>query len=204
MVEKKMADETNTKEQEKVKEPEKQENPKAEKTDKKTSIKRLLPWIVLGIAVAICAGAGFGIGRLFAGSGADKPAQSAPQDQSTKAENLKATGSADAQKIWYYDLEPIVANLNVPNVTRYIRAALTLEMDPEMDEKKGKSFLDEKKPVLTNWLAIYLAGLGLEDIRGDRNLKSIQSQILDVFNEKLFPNSKPQIKQVLFKEFAIQ
>jgi flagellar basal body-associated protein FliL len=198
MVEKKMADETNTKEQEK------QENPKTEKTDKKTLIGRLLPWIILGIVAVISAGAGFGVGRLFAGSGADEASQSAPQGQSTEEDILKAMSSAGAQKTWYYDLEPVVANLDEPNVTRYIRAVLTLEMNPEMDEKKGKSFLDEKKPILTNWLAIYLASLGLEDIRGERNLKSIQSQILDVFNEKLFPNSKPQIKQVLFKEFAIQ
>lgn len=199
-----MADETNVKEQEKTKEPEKQENPKAEKTDKKTLIRRLLPWIILGIVAVISASAGFGVGRLFAGSGADEPGQSAPQDHRTEEDILKATGSAGTQKTWYYDLEPVVANLDEPNVTRYIRAVLTLEMNPEMDEKKGKSFLDEKKPVLTNWLAIYLASLSLEDIRGERNLKSIQSQILDVFNEKLFPNSKPQIKQVLFKEFAIQ
>jgi len=195
-----MADEGNIKE----KEQEKQEEPKAEKTGKKTSIKRLLPWIILGVIVAVFAGAGFGLGRLFAGFGADKPGQSAPQDQLTQAENLKAVGSAGAQKIWYYDLEPVVANLDEPNVTRYVRAVLTLEMSPEMNEKKGRSFLDEKKPILTNWLAIYLASLGLEDIRGEKNLKSIQSQILDVFNEKLFPNSKPQIKGVLFKEFAIQ
>jgi flagellar basal body-associated protein FliL len=106
--------------------------------------------------------------------------------------------------VWYYDLEPVVANLDEPNVTRYVRAVLTLEMSADVDEKKGRTFLDEKKPVLTNWLSIYLASLSIEDIRGERNLKSIQSQILDVFNEKVFPNSKPQIKQVLFREFAIQ
>ena len=59
-------------------------------------------------------------------------------------------------------------------------------------------------PILTNWLTIYLASLSLEDIRGDRNLKRIQIQILDAFNEQLFPNQKPKIKRVLFKEFAIQ
>ena len=77
-------------------------------------------------------------------------------------------------------------------------------MNPEIDVKKGTAFIEEKKPILTNWLTIYLAGLSLEDIRGDRNLKRIQSQIVDAFNEKLFPDAKPQIKTILFKEFAIQ
>jgi flagellar basal body-associated protein FliL len=207
-----MADESNIKEKEQEKPVSAeqtvagQEEPKAEKTGKKSSIKRFLPWIIPGAVVLVFAGAGFGLGRLLAGSGVDKSSESGQQNpqQVGEVENPTAAGSADAQKIWYYDLEPVVANLDEPSATRYVRAVLTLEINPQMDEKKGKSFLDEKKPILTNWLAIYFASLSIEDIRGERNLKSIQSQILDVFNEKLFPNSKPQIKGVLFKEFAIQ
>jgi flagellar basal body-associated protein FliL len=73
-----------------------------------------------------------------------------------------------------------------------------------VDEKDGNVFLDEKKPIITNWLTVYLASLSLGDIRGESNLKRIQSQILDAFNEKLFPDSKPKIKNILFKEFAVQ
>ena len=74
----------------------------------------------------------------------------------------------------------------------------------DVDVKEGTAFIDEKKPILTNWLTVYLASLHLEDIRGDSNLKRIQSQVMDAFNEKLFPDSKPKIKNVLFKEFAVQ
>jgi len=77
-------------------------------------------------------------------------------------------------------------------------------MSADMDVKKSTAFLDEKKPILINWLTVYLSSLGLEDIRGDKNLRSIQSQIRDAFNEKLFPDSKPQIKQVLIKGFPVQ
>jgi len=77
-------------------------------------------------------------------------------------------------------------------------------MSSELDRKKGTAFLDAKKPILVNWLTVYLSGLSLEDIRGDKNLKSIQSRILEAFNEKLFPDSRPQIKLVLIKEFPVQ
>ena len=97
-----------------------------------------------------------------------------------------------------------VANLNEPSVTRYVRASLTLEMSSDMDVEKGAVFLDEKKPILINWLTVYLSSLGLEDIRGDKNLRSIQSHVRDAFNEQLFPDSKSQIKQVLIKEFPVQ
>jgi len=184
---------------------EKQEDSKAEKSDENVSITRFLPWIIMVVTVVVCAGAGFGFGRLFAGSGKAKTVESSQENKPAQAEYLKADDSAtDSQKAWYYDLEPVVANLDVPGVTRYVRASLTLEISPEMDAEKGTVFLKEKNPLLTNWLTIYLASLTLEDIRGDRNLKRIQSQILDAFNEKLFPDAKPQIKHILFKEFAIQ
>ena len=73
-----------------------------------------------------------------------------------------------------------------------------------MNQKKGGAFLDEKKPILTDMLFVYLSGLSLKDIQGDKNLKSIQSRIREFFNEKLFPDSKPQIKRVLIKEFPVQ
>jgi flagellar basal body-associated protein FliL len=199
-----MADEENVEKQEE-KPAEKQEDSKAEKSDKKKAVAtRFLPWIIMAVTVIVCAGAGFGLGRLFAGPGKAETAEPS-QEKPAQEKQLKAGDSeTDSQKSWYYDLEPVIANLNVPGVTRYVRASLTLEISPEMDETKGLAFLEEKNRLLTNWLTIYLASLTLEDTRGDRNLKRIQSQILDAFNERLFPDARPQIKHILFKEFAIQ
>jgi flagellar basal body-associated protein FliL len=202
-----MADADDTKNEEK------QEDTKAESTDEKSSspakLAKFLPWIIMAVVVVLCAGAGLGLGRLFAGSGTPHPAEPSEQKTSTQTENLKGEApdlnTGGSQKTWYYELEPVVANLDVPGITRYVRAAITLEISAEMDKQKYTAFLDEeKKPTLTNWLTIYLAGLTLEDIRGDKNLRRIQSQILDAFNEKLFSDARPQIKHILFKEFAIQ
>ena len=182
-----------------------EEKEKQEKTEGKASGRGILPWIIMFVVVVLCAGAGFTLGRLFAGSRTPQAPGASEQDQSTQVENLQAKGSAgDSQKTWYFNLDPVVANLDVADVTRYVRASLILEVSSEMDEKKGRAFLDEKKPILTNWLTVYLASLGLDDIRGESSLKRVQSQILDVFNEKLFPDSKPKIKRILFKEFAVQ
>ena len=205
-----MADADETKEQqqpqEQKQEQKEKEQVKAEPSDKKASGGRL-QWIIMAVVVIVGAGAGFGIGRMFGGSGTTETAQATEGGptlpEGIKANTLDLTGD-ESQETWFYDLEPVVANLDAPGVTRYVRLTLTLEMDPQVEQKKGVVFIEEKKPLLTNWLTIYLAGLSLEDIRGDRNLKSIQSQILDAFNEKLFPDSKPRIRRVLFKEFAVQ
>jgi len=157
------------------------------------------------VVVVLCGSVGFPLGRFFAASRTPKPAEHSQVDQPAQLEDLKADAPAtDSQEGWYYDLEPVTANLDEPGVTRYVRAALTFEINSEVDQEKGLAFLKEKKPLLTNWLTIYLASLSLDDIRGERNLKSIQSQVLDAFNEKLFPDSKPEIKRILFKEFTIQ
>jgi len=182
---------------------EKKEDSKAEKTSG-----GILQWIIMVVIVAISAGAGLGLGRLFAGSGASaakSEGELVQEDKPSKTEDLKADDSATgSQQSWYYDLEPVVANLDEPGVTRYVRVTLTLQINSQLDEKKGTALFEEKKPVLTNWLTIYLASLSIKDIRGDSNLKRIQSQILDAFNEKLFPDAKPQIEHILFKEFAVQ
>lgn len=196
-----MAEADDTKEQEEQKEPE------AEKGDKKSLIGRFLPWIVMVAVVAFCAGSGFGLGRLFARSRTPMASESdSKPDESIQADDIEADDDSakDSENVWYYDLDPVVANLDETGVTRYVRASLTLEMSNEMGKKKGIAFLKEKKPILTNWLTIYLASLSLEDIRGDINLKRIQSQLFVDFNEKLFPNSKPKIKHILFREFAVQ
>ena len=198
-----MADEDDVKKQEQ----EAPEDSKADTGDKKAPGGRLL-WIITAVVAIVGAGAGFGLGRLLGSSGTTETAQST-EDGQAQSEDLitDPTNSAGAksQGTWYYDeFPPVVANLDEPSVTRYVRLTLIMEIDAQVDKKKGTAFIADKTHLLTNWLTIYLAGLSLEDIRGDRNLKRIQSEIVDAFNEKLFPDARPQVKGVLFKEFAIQ
>ncbi|MHC4482361.1 MAG: flagellar basal body-associated FliL family protein [Planctomycetota bacterium] len=199
-----MADE-NDAEKQKDTEQEKEEEKTEEKTEQKTSRITPLQWIIMAVAMVVCAGAGFGLGRLFGPFPASATTESPQQDEAARIEDLKLDSpTTNSQEVWYYELEPVVANLDEPGVTRYVRAALRLVINSQMNQKKTTAFLEEKKPLLTDWLNVYLASLSLEDIRGDRNLRRIQSQILDTFNEKLFPDTKPQIEKILFKEFAVQ
>ena len=163
--------------------------------------------MIIGCVMTVSAGAGFGLGRLLAGPGEPSPSEADPNaDKASQAEDLSADegSSGDPEKVWYYDLDPVIANLNEPGVSRYVRASFTLEISAETDKKKGTAFLDKKKPILTDMLFVYLSGLTLKDIQGDKNLKSVQSRIRELFNEKLFPDAKPQIKRVLIKEFPVQ
>jgi len=184
----------------------------ADKPAEKGKGNSIVPWIIIAAVVVVAAGAGLGLGRLFAGSkpqaaAAEPPAnQPATQtaDKPAAAEQPKSDVPASADDVWYFDLEPVVANLDEPGATRYVRATVTLEMSGEISADKGAAFLEQKKPLLTNLLTIYLAGLNVEATRGDKNLKRIQSGLCDTLNERLFPESKPLIKRILLKEFAVQ
>lgn len=198
-----MADEDDVKNQEQ----EAQQDSKQDSGDMKTSGPPILLIIIILIVAIICAGAGFGLGRLL-GSPSTIETAKTTKDKSTEPVDLTVNPSDstgdESNGTWYYPLDPVVANLNEPSVTRYVRATLIMEVDAQVNKKKGTAFIKEKKPLLTNLLTIYLASLTLEDIRGDTSLKRIQSQLVDSFNEKLFPDAKPQIKRILFKEFAVQ
>ena len=165
----------------------------------------ILPWLIPTVVVVLFAAGGFLVGRSFgtrgqaqnaAGAEANRP----PESTLPREPDLKAgTGQS-----WYYDLDPVVVNLNDPGVTRYVRISLTLEVSSAMDEKEGKPFLDQKRPLMKHWLTLFLSNQTIEDARGEKNLMRMQTQISDTLNNGLFPGSKPRIKSILFKEFAIQ
>lgn len=181
----------------------------AQKSDKETSGSGILQWIIMAVVVLVCAGAGFGLGRLFAGYG--QPQSPLPSQQTEPApippaqKTVEDAPTENSKEIWYYnDLEPVAANLNVPNATRYVRVTLTLELSSDLAEEQGRKLLDAKKPALKNRLTLYLASLSIEDCTGTKNLMRIRSEILDAFNQELFPDSKPQIRKIYLKEFVIQ
>ena len=182
---------------------EEQKESKTEEKESKSLVKKLLPWVIMIIVVSLCAGAGLGLGNILAGTNQEKEGDET-QTKQTDNEKVNSVDTKHSKNVWYYELDPVVANLNEPSVARYVSASLTLQISSNVDEKEYKSVIDEKKPILTDWLTVYLAGLSLEETRGDNNLKTIQSQILEAFNEILFKDSKPQIKQILFRAFAVQ
>ena len=163
---------------------------------------KIVPVLAPILAVVVCTGAGFGISRLF---GTRSPSRAASAGQTSEAAGQQEpTAESSNSEGWFYDLEPVVANLNEPGVTRYVRVSLTLEIGNGMAEKDGTPFLDQKKPLMKHWLTLYLSNATIDTIRGEKNLRQVQTQITDVLNQGLFPNGKPKVVRVLFKELAIQ
>lgn len=193
------------------------------KPDTKPAGSKLMPIILIVVVVIVCLGGGFMIGRMIlsgpasakaASTDEETPAKEAPSEKSKEKEKGKegekghskesAKTPSDGVTPWVFELEPVIANLDEPGVTRYVRVTIILEVNPGLDQDKGTAMFEEKKALLRDWLAIYLAGCTLEETRGSKNLVRIKAEIRDSFNDYLFKNSKPMVESILLKEFAVQ
>ncbi len=161
-------------------------------------------WIIAAAVALVSAGGGYGISVLSADTSMNMFRPSAPAQASTEEPQLAVENPTGKEATWYYKLDPVVANLDEPGALRYIRLAVYLEMDGAAQQAQCQAMIDSKKPMLINWLQLYLAGRSLEEVKGERYLKTMQVQILEGYNQILFPNAKSLIKGVLFGELNIQ
>ena len=165
---------------------------------------KLMTFLAPALALIVCGGAGFAVSRLFGTGGSAQNVGAAESANAEAADPLPPLNEADPTATWYYDMEPVLVNLNEPNVSRYVRITLTLEFGNGMAEADGVPFLDQRKPLLKNWLTLFMSNRTIEDIRGESHLRRVQTQITDMFNQGLFADQKPCLKRVLFKELSIQ
>jgi flagellar basal body-associated protein FliL len=165
--------------------------------------KGLFLWLILTIVVLAGGVGGLGLSMMMGGSAPEEPNTTETASAEPAFDPLVA--KTDTQKPWLFTkMDSIVANLDEPGVTRYVRVSIILELSPKLDSINGDIFLEEKKVILQDWMTTYLAGLSLEDVRGSRNLNRIKQETLDQFNKLLFGPDKAYVEKVLFKEFAVQ
>lgn len=151
--------------------------------------------LCLGI-IALAGAAGYGTGTLLSGADAEttppepQPAESAESD------------ADDQTQFQYKDFEPITVNLDEPRLARYIRATITVAIANGDFDEIG-TLLDDKMPLLRDWLTGYLASCTLDDVRGSANQNRIRREIFDAFNQQLWPDQTPKIAKILFKEWTV-
>jgi flagellar basal body-associated protein FliL len=166
----------------------------------------MLLWVIVGSMLVAGSIGGFALAQLLAGSDPTPPlsTEPAPAVPTKSFEDLLATNPPDTAA-WPFDIkDPIIANLDEPAVTRYLRVSITLLLSPEVDQEKGQAYLEKKELLLRDSLHAYFADLSLEEVRGRRNVERIKRQVQNLFNELLFTESKPYVREVYFREFAVQ
>jgi len=152
--------------------------------------------IVAAMVVIISAAGGWATATILAGGQTD-----AADNEEIVA--LEDTPPPEGEDMSYIDLDPITVNIDVPRVSRYIRASFTLAIK-EGDFAEAEKWIKKHDREIRNDLQVYLAGLTLDDVRGEKNINRVRREVADKLNEKLWPDRRPRVNHVLLKEWAIQ
>ncbi len=186
-------------ENEEVKDDESKEQ-SAEETVSNSSKVNIVMWAILATVVLIGFSGGYGAAKIFASP--EPQVENVVEEEKVEEPLVEPTQEEDNS--WEFSLDTVIANLDEPGVTRYVRATLLLRISNDLPEAEYRETLESKRSELVDWLYSYMAGLSLEDVQGTRNLERFKLEVQKNFNDLLFPDSKPMIVRILTKEFQIQ
>ena len=164
-------------------------------SESKNAKSGLFRLIAIAGVIAACAAGGFVAQKIIKGGG--------PEEAKADAETEALAPPVPQEEFSYYEFDSIRANLLVPQRMRYIVVTPILAIGKD-NYQAASAAIEKKKVELRSWLTVYLHGCTLDDVSGAENLNRIRREIQDEFNDQLWPDGRPLIDHVLFKDFGIQ
>jgi len=187
---------------------EKNDNPFTKKEDEKSGggLKPLL--MKIGIYVAIIgasAGGGFLAGlpfRAAAGPEGTGAGERTPETLIIPENKPKEAISSD--ELVDVKMEPVTTNLGDEGSRRFVKVGITLSVIKGRDDEVTELITKKKAAVIKNWLIGYFSEIRLSEVNGPKHRNKMRREIEDAFNQLLWPNQPPVIRQVWFEQFMIQ
>jgi flagellar protein FliL len=97
----------------------------------------------------------------------------------------------------------VAVNLADERMTRFLRVKIALECEHSA-EAKLHEMIEKNKASLKSWAIGHLAGKTLKEVSGTVAIHRLQREMLERFDEMLFPNGESPLKAVLFEEYLVQ
>lgn len=160
-------------------------------TPKKKSSKAV--WVVVCL---IAVAGGYLYPSLSASSAPDKDKAKEKEEKSKK----HGAHSGHRATVPFGD---VVVNLAEERMTRYIRVKIVLEVD-EKSEPVAVEHIAKHKAAMKSWLISHLASKRLTEVAGSVGVNRLQREILERFDEMLYPEQEDRLLGVLFEEFMVQ
>ena len=177
---------------------------KPDEGEKKSSPMKMI--IINALVIFIAAGAGAAAGfTVFKPAGeTEDNAKQQKEKQKQKDEFDLGTAMSDKTKneTELFELDPLVANLDVPQQNRYIKAKITLVVKKAIFLKL-KPILDKKKEAICERIRIYLLSLTLGEVRGEKNVRKRKREIRKIINQEFMPDKKPLVDHILFSDWTV-
>jgi flagellar protein FliL len=127
----------------------------------------------------------------------------ATQTDETHEKPAKKKGEHDEEKTASVPFGDVVVNLSEERMTRYLRLKIVLVVDEEA-EATFAVLMEKKKATLKSWLISHLSGKTLKDVAGTVGVNRLQREILERFEDTLFPHGHSHLKHVMFEEYLVQ
>ena len=155
----------------------------------------IIDFLLMAIVGVVCGLGGVMVPRFFGSA-------EAAQVETEQVEEAAEKEETDEPETVYVPFGDVVVNLNEPRLNRYMRVNISLEVRAD-DAAEVTQLVEQKKPLLKNWLIAYLSDKQLEEVRGAAALNRLSREIRDAFN-RILVGDEEKILGVLFEEFNIQ
>jgi flagellar FliL protein len=119
-----------------------------------------------------------------------------------KTDKTKAHSEA-AGKTAIIPFGDVVVNLVDPRMQRYLRVKVAVLVDEESEEEVTELLTKHKAAVKSKMIG-HLAGKDVKDVSGTVGVNRLQRELLERFEDVLFPEGHSKIRSVLFEEYVIQ
>jgi flagellar FliL protein len=142
------------------------------------------------------------VGVVFAGAGAAIPmfVNVPALFAKPKTENGKAHKEGKATIVPFSD---VVVNLVDPRMQRYLRVKIAVAVDADSEEEVT-ALLTKQKAELKSKIISHLAGKDIKEVSGTVGVNRLQRELLERFEDVLYPDGHSQIRAILFEEYVIQ
>ena len=97
----------------------------------------------------------------------------------------------------------IVVNLSEDRMSRYLRVKIAVKVDAH-DEKAITALVAKHKAAMKSKIIGHLAGKGMKDVGGTVGVAKLQREILEKFDDILYPDGDSKLQEVLFEEYVVQ
>jgi flagellar basal body-associated protein FliL len=97
----------------------------------------------------------------------------------------------------------IVVNLVDPRMQRYLRVKIAVLVDADAEEE-ATALLAKHKAAVKSKLIGHISGKEIKDVSGTVGVNRLQRELLERFEDVLYPDGHSQIRAILFEEYVIQ
>ena len=124
-------------------------------------------------------------------------------DAAANAKAKKKKQHAHAEHLASVPVGDVAVNLAEERMTRFLRVKIALQCEHSA-ESKLHELVEKNKAALKSWAIGHLAGKSLKEVSGTVAIHRLQREMLEQFDEMLFPNGESPLKAVLFEEYLVQ